>query len=355
MSWRDKARRDREFNEAEDHWTRIGDVMGLGEGGVMESSSPFAGVAEPPDPEVDELSQEVTEAADLSESDTQNLPGGRRSDDLEGGRTSTPIRFPVVVSDAAGQPLPIPLSALEGPAERLANLIEAIQSALVPPPVIAELEALVEKANALQVTDGESMKGCSDLYEQLHANEKGIEQTIGPVVGFFHRPHQAMTKFRARFAGPVADAKKRLSTIGGQWTLQEKRRAEEDQRQREQKEKKDEQDRLRKLAETAKAAGDTQTAAVVEQMVDEVTSPALALQTTAPTMPTKSRATYVVDQIDELALHRGIADGTIPLCAAPPDLGYLNRQAKDLGTDMPKRFPGVSVKEKGGLTANGRR
>lgn len=346
---------ERAFEESESHWTAVGDLMGvLVKEDPMES--PFTDMLEPPDVDPDPaLSQESADALDLSESDSPGPLAAPLALEPAPEDVTTPIRFPVVLAGADGVPVPIPLSALERPAERLADVIEAIQGALVPPPVIAELEALVVKANALEVTDGATMKQCSELYEQLHANEKGIELAIGPVVSFFYRPHQAMTRFRARFAKPVADAKQRLSNIGGEWTLKERRRAEQEQRDREQAAAKDERERLQKLADVAKATGDTQTAAVVEQMKAEVTAPALPLRTSAPAMDTGTRKAFVVDAIDEDAFYKGLADGTIPRVAAPIDMGYLNRQAKDLGKDLEKRYPGVTVKEKGGLTANGRK
>lgn len=308
-------------------------------------ASPFEGVAEPP-----ELATENQEPGKVIPFPEPPEP--------EVELATTPVHFPIVLVGRQGEERPVRIADLVSPAQRVAELVEALQGALVAPEQVAALELLVAKANCLEVTDATSMQTCSELYELLHANEKGIEDgDIGQVCAFFHRPWKAMTSFRARFANPVASAKKRLSDVGGAWQLAERRRAEDQRRKDEQKQVDDEKERLSKLAETARANGDAQTAAVVEEMVKEVTPTALPLQTSAPNVPTKGRATYVVDRehVDELAVYRAIADGVIPACAAPLDWGYLDRQAKDLGTDMPKRFPGVTVKEKGGLSAGGRR
>lgn len=304
--------------------------------------SPFEGVAEPP---------ELVESIEPG----KVLPFPEPPELLE--LATTPVHFPVVLVGRPGEEArPVRVADLVSPAQRVAELVEALQGALVAPEQIEALELLVAKANCLEVTDAASMQTCSELYELLHANEKGIEDgDIGQVCAFFHRPWKAMTSFRGKFLTKVIDAKKRLSDVGGAWNLAEKHRAEEKQRQDEQAEAEKERERLRQLAAAATSAGDTKTAAVVQEMVKEVTPTAQPLTAWAPQMASKGRATYIVDQVDEDAFYNGLADGTIPRVAAPIDMGYLNRQAKDLGTDMPKRFAGVTVKEKGGLSAGGRR
>lgn len=310
-------------------------------------SSPFDGVAEPPEL----LTENVAEPTNVIP-----FPDPPEPPELLDVAT-TPVHFPVLIIAREGEEVrPVRIADLLSPAQRVAELVEALQGALVAPEQEAELERLVAKANCLEVTDAASMQVCSELYEMLHANEKGIEDgDIGKVVAFFHRPWKAMTTFRGRFLNKVIAAKARLSDVGGAWNLAEKRRAEEKQRQDEQAEAEKERERLRQQAAAATKAGDVKTAAVVEEMVKEVTPTALPLVPWAPAMPTKGRASFIVDQVDEDAFYKALVDDPTRRVAAPVDLAYLNRQAKDLGTDMPKRFPGVTVKEKGGLSAGGRR
>lgn len=304
--------------------------------------NPFANVDDPPDP------NEVLPASPIGDMPDPPEPDGPRA------TATTRVNFPVVLTDTDGQLVPVLVEDLALPAQRIAELVEALQEALVTPPVIAQLEQLVAKANCIEVTDAESYRLASETYELLAANEKGIESTIGPVVGFFHRPWHAMTKYRARFAKPVEAAKKQLSDRAGAWDVAEKRKAEEQRRADEQAQARDEKARLQKLADAAKQAGDTRTAAVVEQMKEEVTAPALPLPSYKPAVESKSRKSYVAVIVDAEAFYAAIGAGTIEHRAAPIDLAYLNRQAKDLGEELGKRYPGVEAREKGGLTASGK-
>lgn len=311
--------------------------------------NPFANVEAPPDP---------TDTADLLVSGDFSDPGPAQS--AQEPRTAhpptlTPIYFPVVL-DVGGQMEPIAIEALAAPAERVASLVEAVQDALITPPAIAQLQALVAEASCLKVTDLATRKRASELYELLAQNEKGIELAIGPVVAFFHRPWNAMTKFRAKFAKPVDVAKKYLSDEAGAWDVTEERKAKELKRRQEDEAKREEQRRLQEMADTAKATGDVETAAVAEQMVQEVTAPALPMPAYKPKVTTKSRKSYVVlpEDVDEDAIYAAMAKDPLLRKAAPLDFGYLNRQAKDYGPDMAKRFPGIVAREKGGLSASGK-
>lgn len=306
------------------------------------TSSPFEGIDEPPDPDVADMPEVLS--ADLAAAAVSKPEG-------------VPVYFPVVLVDRNGQPQPVPFELLEAPAQRVAELVELLQAALAPPLIVRELESLVARANALEVTDADSYQRCADLYELLHSNEKGLEETIGRVVAFFHSPWNSMTKFRARFAKPVTEAKRRLSDVGGAWQLAERRKAEAEQRQRENAAAEEERARLRELAKTAEASGDQQTAAVVREMVEDVTAPALPLQSAVPVTNggTKTRKEFEPVIVDEDAFYRALLEDKTRRVAAPIDMAYLKRQAKDLGTDLGKRFPGVQAREKGGLTANGRK
>jgi hypothetical protein len=264
----------------------------------------------------------------------------------------TVVSFPVVAAGAAG----VDLAALEEPARRVAEIVEAIQPVLVPPPLVRELEALVAKANALEVTDAASYATGCELYELLAANEKGIEQTIGPVVGFFHRPWKAMCDFRAKFAPPVIVAKRRLSDVCGAWKQAENDRAERQRKIDEEAAAADERRRLEAVAAEAKKQGQLEVAETATQMAKTVEKPALPSRSTVPSgVPTKGRTKWVHEVLDLQKIYQGIADGTIPQAAAPLDTAWWDRQAHDLKGELEKRYPGAKAVEKPGLSASGRR
>lgn len=381
-------KREREEAEADAHWSRVGEITGLSEEAHMQN--PFDDIVdEPPDldsvdepPEPGPIEQMTNSGEigtgpyhvaydELAEVTPQMqellLERAAAKEKPEG----VPVYFPVVMVDRGGHPMPVPFEKLEEPARRVAELVELLQSALAPPAVVRELEALVTKANALEVTDAESYKQCADLYELLHGNEKGIEESIGRVVAFFHSPWNAMCKFRAQFAKPVAEAKQRLSAAGGAWQLAETRKAEQKRRDDERAAAEQERERLRQLeakareqAATEAAKGNTaaaqqaeQTAVVVAEMVKEVTAPALPLVSTVPATNggTRGRKEYEVEITDAEAFYKALVEDATRRVAAPIDMAYLKAQAKDLKTDIGKRFPGVTAREKGGLTAAGRR
>lgn len=288
---------------------------------------------------------------------------------------STPVRFPVLVAGVHS----VNLADLQTPAQRVAEIVEALEPVLAPPPVVRDLEALVQRANAHIVGDADSYAVGTELYELLCANEKGIEETITPVVAFFHRPWKALCDFRARFAKPVAEAKKRLSDDCGAWKLAaDKAAAAEAQRVADQAAA-DERARLQEIAEAATAAAAAAPAAspvrqVLEQTATQATEQSkhvvamgvgrVTAATPATSGGTKGRKTLeaaldITTEQDQAAAEDAfynalVADRTRRI-AAPIDWSYLHRQAKDLGDDLANRFPGIVAREKGGLTAGGRR
>lgn len=275
---------------------------------------------------------------------------------------STAIAFPLL---SAGE-LRLSFDKLAEPARQVAELIERLEPVLAPPAVVANLERLVLQANAVNVVDAASYQRAVALYEELAANEKGIEGdgtgddvSIGAVVAFFHRPWKAMCAFRARFAKPVADAKKRLSDTAGAWKLADDRRVADEQRAAEQLLQLQERDRLQALAAEAKKQDKPELAAAAETAALTVARPVLPVAAFSPTLAatgtgTRKKAEAVVSNED--AFYKGLADGTISRMAAPIDQGWLNRQANDFPKDeFEKRYPGVTWQQKGGLTARGNR
>lgn len=277
--------------------------------------------------------------------------------------SQTSVWFPVV---AAGQ-VSVDMARLLDPAQRVAEIVEALEPVLAPPPVVRDLEALVATANALDVVDADSYKAGCDLYELLAANEKGIEDTIGLVVSWFHRPWEAMCTFRRRFTKPVAEAKKRLSDDCGRWKLAEDRRAKVEADRLANEAAAQERERLRQLATEATTAAAAAPAAsplreVLEQTAGQATEAAKhvtpipqPMRSGVPQTATKGRKTYEAVIVDADAFYKALVEDATRRVAAPIDQAYLNRQANDLKDELGNRFPGVECREKGGLTANGGR
>lgn len=267
----------------------------------------------------------------------------------------TLIAFPVLMDGETR----LAFDKLADPARLVAELVERLEPVLAPPPVVANLELLVLQANAVQVVDAASYQRAVALYEELAANEKGIEESIGPVVAFFHRPWKALTSFRARFAKPVADAKKRLSDTAGAWKLADDQRVAREQREAEELLQQQERERLQALAKEAAKQQKPELAALATAAAETVARPTLPVAAFTPTVAqtgTGNRKKAEALVTDEDAFYRGLADGTISRNAAPVDQGWLNRQANDYPKDeFEKRFPGVTWQQKGGLTARGNR
>jgi hypothetical protein len=352
---------------------------------MLNPHDPFAGLpmGEPPEPDgpltgesIAALDARMSSLADIS---TTVVPFHRPtppeppaaelnaplSDEIL-GPALTPVFFPVLARWANS----VPLDELAEPARRVAELVEAIQPVLAPPAAVAELEQLVARANALVVTGPETYKEACDLYEQLRANEKGIEEgSIGAVVAFFHRPWKVLCEFRARFAKQTAEAAKRLSEHASAWRLAEERRAQDEANEKARREAAEERDRLRDIAARAAAkakelpADDTlkpvlESAAVqATEAAREVTPIPQPVQSRVPATATKGRKKLVVDEanIDEDAFYEALLKDRTRRIAAPIDVAYLNRQIVDMGEDISQRFPGIVTMEKGGLTAGGRK
>lgn len=265
------------------------------------------------------------------------------------------VAFPVLAPGVAR----MPFSALLDPAKRVAELVEALEPVLAPPPVVANLEKLVLEANALTVTDAASYQRATALYEQLAANEKGIEETIGPVVAFFHRPWKALTSFRARFAKPVLEAKQRLSDDAGKWKLADDARVEREAKEKAEQLAAEERTRLEAIATEARKQNNPALETAATEASKQVALPVLPRAAFAPTTAatgTGTRRSAEAVITDEDAFYKGLADGTVSRMAAPIDQAWLNRQAKDFPKEeFEKRYPGTEWRPTGGLTARGRR
>lgn len=331
---------------------------------------PFGDFGEPPEPELPIPDEQITDEPEPPPEPVTEQPAHDRPEESISGplvhandpEASTPVRFPVLVSGAAG----VDFSALQEPSRRVAELVEAIQPVLVPPPVVRDLERLVVRAAAITaVTDAASYKDTCEVYELLAANEKGIEGdgsgfdgSIGAVVMFFHRPWKAMCDFRAKYARPVAEHKRRLSDLAGAWKQAELRRAEAQRKADEQRVAEEERHKLEAIAVHAEKVGQPDTAVLAREAKAEVTAPALPLISMVPSaasVPTKGRKKWVAEPFDEDAFYQSLVDDPTRRVAAPMDFGYLDRQATDLKGELGKRFPGVKAVEKGGLTASGKR
>lgn len=348
--------------------TRVGLLMHFEEEEPM--LDPFHDFGEPPEPDAmtsvadiaatfpsitEQFAPQTEPSAQNSQLEALSRPVGASAD----AAAQTVVRFPVVVSGSPG----VDLAALLDPARRVAEIIEAIQPVLVPPPTVRELEALVARANALDVTDAASyIVGC-ELYDLLAANEKGIEETIGPIVGFFHRPWKAMCEFRAKFAPPVLAAKRRLSDVCGAWKQVADAKALQEQKLAEETAAADERARLGAVAAEARATGQLEVAETATQLAAEVQTPVVPVRPSVPTgsygggggLGPKGRKKWVAEILDLDKVYKGIADGTIPKSAAPLDMAWWDSQAHDLKQELEARYPGAKAVEKNGLTASGRR
>jgi hypothetical protein len=278
--------------------------------------------------------------------------------------TETPVLFPVVVQ---GEPL-VALDRLLDPAQRVADIVDALEPVLAPPLAVRQLLELVDKANALQVTDAGTYKQGCDFYEELTANARAIEDgPIGQVVAFFYRPWKAFCGFRAKYSHPVDVARKRLSDDCGAWKLAEDKRAAAQAREDSEAAAEAERLRLKEIADAATAAAaaapaESAVREVLEQTAVQATEQAATTvaipqpaRSTAPATTTNGRKKWEAVIVDADAFYKALSEDPTRRVAAPVDLAYLTRQAGDMGEDIAKRFPGVEAREKGGLTARGRR
>lgn len=346
---------------------------------VLNPHDPFAGLpdGDPDDPEAELL--RLLEPADelmaqnepiAPEAPQDALGGPVDASDAEEAETA--VLFPVVAVGAHA----VALDRLLAPAARVAEIVEALEPLLAPPLAVQQLLVLVESANAHEVTDADSYTRACQLYEQLVANEKGIQGdgsgrdgSIGALVAFFHRPWNAACRLRARYLKPVAEAKARLSEHAGTWKLEADRRAAAEAQRIADEAAVAERERLRVIAEEArKAAAALPEASPLKEML-EVTAtqaqtaqqhvaplPALVTPATPPQAGgTRGRKQRIAVLTDADAFYRALAEDSTRRVAAPIDQAYLNKQATDLGDEFAKRFPGVVAQDKGGLTAGGRR
>jgi hypothetical protein len=279
----------------------------------------------------------------------------------------TPVRFPVVVQGAPG----VSVLALEEPARRVAELVEAIQPVLMPPPVVAELEALIATSRAITAvtTLAEYERACQ-VYEQLCANEKGIEQTIGPVKAFFHRPWKVMCDFMGGFARDVDVEKKRISPLAGAWRKAEDDRAKLEAERIAREQADAERARLREEAAAVDQAALTaptreeglQLAAAAEQLTRAAEAVVPVAQTPRSAARSggfgggsgpKNKTAWVCQIVDEDKFFKALADGTIPRSYVCVEQGKLDRQAADLKGELEKRYPGLKAVEVPGIASKG--
>jgi hypothetical protein len=291
--------------------------------------------------------------------------------DSDGEVGETSVLFPVV---AAGHPA-VALDRLLDPAARVAEIVDALEPLLVPPVAVQQLQILVEEAAAVEVTDQASYDRACDLYEKLAANEKAIEGdgsgsdgSLGALVKFFHRPWNAACRLRAKYGKPVAEQKLRLSNVAGAWRVAEEKRAADQARRDAETAAAAERERLRLVSEEAKkAAASLPAESSLAQMLEQTATQAQTAQLHVVPVPvpaagparatggTRNRASKVAVVVDADAFYKALVEDSTRRVAAPIDQAYLNKQATDLGDELVKRFPGVEARDKGGLTANGRR
>jgi hypothetical protein len=211
---------------------------------------------------------------------------------------------------------------------------------------------------------------------------RASNETIGPVVAFFHRPWKALCDFRGRFAKRVLEQKQRLSELAGTWKLEQDRRDAAESQRLADEAAQAERARLAAIEEEArKAAASVPAASPLREVLEQTAVQAAEAATHVVPMPLPASVTSRVPQTSggtrgrkqweavlaaanatpaavvaaEDAFYEALARDRTRRGAAPIDWTYLNRQATDLKEQLGERFPGIVAREKGGLTAGGRR
>lgn len=301
--------------------------------------------------------------------DALSRPVGAPESDAAAEVTETSVRFPVLLQGQSG----LPIDRLAEPARRVAEIVEALEPVLLPPPVVAGLEELLARAAAIVVvTNAEEHQRACEVYEELAANGKGLEQTVGPVKAFFHRPWKTVCNFMAKFEPRIEAEKQRLSPLAGAWKKAEEERAERAAREEAEAAAAEERRQLEADAERARAAA---AQLAIEKGPDAPEATKLdhvaailehaATQVQPVTMPTRSavwgssgtkgKTKWVGRIVDEDLFYKGLGNGTIPRTFVEVKQGTLDSQATDLKTELEKRYPGLRAVEVPGIASKGRR
>jgi hypothetical protein len=178
------------------------------------------------------------------------------------------------------------------------------------------------------------------------------------------------------------EQKQRLSELAGTWKLEQDRRDAAESQRLADEAAQAERARLAAIEEEArKAAASVPAASPLREVLEQTAVQAAEAATHVVPMPLPASVTSRVPQTSggtrgrkqweavlaaanatpaavvaaEDAFYEALARDRTRRGAAPIDWTYLNRQATDLKEQLGERFPGIVAREKGGLTAGGRR
>jgi hypothetical protein len=356
---------------------------------------PFADMDEPPPPpdELEDLDEppapaEVTDPP-KDDPDQETRPGYVTQPDIRGMAVSLEtlsrpvgapervdrsemhshlVPFPAVLQGQPG----VAITALEEPARRVAEIVEALEPALLPPPVVAQLEDLLQQAAGIvEITHQAAYVRACEVYADLQANEKGLELAVGPVKAFFHRPWKTVCNFLAKYQPRILAEKTRLSALAGAWDAEQQRLADEKAREEAAAVAAEQRRQLEEDAERARAAAAqtaidqgpeapaaqqmTHVAEILEHAATQVQTVVAPSLYTPPPTPTKSNSKKIAQIVDEDAFFKGLAERKIPRTYVTIEQAKLDRMACDHGEALEQMYPGIKVVDKHGIGAKGGR
>ena len=234
--------------------------------------------------------------------------------------------------------------------------------------------SIVERANAVRVTDGRSYILAGETWKHLREMEKVFLGPLDLMVKVAHNEHKKAVSLRSRIIGPLEDAQRYIKGQMEAWDreqerlrLEEERRLAEEARRAEEARKAAELEEARRLrveeearllaeaqqaedegntvlAEAILEAGATQVEALNAEAVaiarEPVVTPVVVVDRTVPKVSGGPiyRTVWDVQVVDLMALVRAVAAGTVPLHALKANEVFLRQQATSLKDAF--RIPG---------------
>jgi hypothetical protein len=261
---------------------------------------------------------------------------------------------------------------LEEPARRVAEIVEALEPVLMPPPVVAAARGppASRPGRYGEITTKRPTCGRARSTNSSAANEKGLELAIGPVKAFFHRPWKTVCNFLAEYQPRDRRRESRLSALAGAWEGRGAARRREGPRG----------GARRSAAERATARGgrragaggrgadgdrpgprgaggpaDDHVAEILEHAATQVQRSSRRAFTRRRRAARRVQDRNWVARSSTRTFFKGLADGTIPRTYVTIEQGKLDRQACDLKGELEKMYPGIKVVEVPGIAAKGGR
>ena len=216
----------------------------------------------------------------------------------------------------------------------------------------AEGSALVQRANAIAIIDGDTFTAAVNFMNDCATRRKTIVAKFAESKQKAHEAHKAICALESELLGVVDKAEREAKKRIGEYRLEQDRRAEEERRRLEAEARRREEDRIVSEAKEAQDAGDV-------DLANEIIAEPIAIPPVRVAPPTPKvagvqfRETWKFQITDPLALVRHIA-------AHPDDLCYINWNTVALQRDVTSRKsafkkPGVRVYPEQTVAAGGRR